>query len=431
MDDNYNKDDNYDESEYNDNLIGQIAKKKASELKMKALMKVLAILGPIGILIIIILIPLLLVIAILAGGDIANDLIGYNGSYLSMSSNSYWWPIGSSEVTIENGKLFARGTPSLTIDNISSNFSISRTINSVTRAHYGIDITGSGQVNVHNVIATKDGIVYKVNTNCNDNGYYGNSCGGQLGNYVYIKHSDGSFSKYGHMAAGSITVTVGEAVKQGQAIGKVGNSGSSTGAHLHFQLEIGGLGSSYAVDPLTYLSASNYRPSGQGDSSYIVKMLHSWEGTGPTDGDYYIVYDDGYGTLTVGRGVTLIYQRDKFSDRGIDINALSEGSKILKSIVDDIELEILNNMRNSILSLLSSNNISLGEQQVDALLMRMYNTGNISDFPTNYKKYGNTQELYDNYMKYPVKSSGVYSSGLARRRNAEWNLFHNGIYQLN
>ena len=369
----------------------------------------------------------------------AMGIITYSGSssgdisFISPDNNSkYWWPIGSEETSTENGKTFASGNPTLTIANISSSFSMSRTINGVTRPHYGIDISSGDQIGVHNVIAVKDGTVYKVNNNCGDEGGYGNQCGGELGNYVYIKHSDGSYTKYGHMASGSVTVSVGDSVKQGQVIGKVGNSGSSTGAHLHFQLEIGGFGSAFAVDPLNYFSEDNYRPIDQStSSSSIVKMIQSWEGTGPTDGDYYIVYDDGYGTLTVGHGVTLKYQSDKFLKRGIDVSTLSKGSKILKTTVDDIEEEILNNMRDSILNTLSKNDITLKDHQVDALLMRMYNTGNISDFPSNYKKYGDTQALYDNYMKSPVMSNGIYSQGLVLRRELEWNLFHNGVYQIN
>ena len=81
--------------------------------------------------------------------------------------------------------------------------------------------------------------------------------------------------------------------------------------------------------------------------------------------------------------------------------------------------------------MLDNNDIDLLDYQIDALLMRRYNVGNVNSFPQNYKLYGDTQELYDNYMKNPVKSNGKYSTGLVRRREAEWNLFHNGIYQLN
>jgi murein DD-endopeptidase MepM/ murein hydrolase activator NlpD len=56
------------------------------------------------------------------------------------------------------------------------------------------------------------------------------------GNYVLLQLDSGVFAFYGHMAAGSITVREGQRVRQGEVIGRIGNSGNSTGAHLHFHL---------------------------------------------------------------------------------------------------------------------------------------------------------------------------------------------------
>jgi murein DD-endopeptidase MepM/ murein hydrolase activator NlpD len=57
-------------------------------------------------------------------------------------------------------------------------------------------------------------------------------------------------SVYGHMQAGSLTRGVGDRVNLGQRIGRVGNTGSSTGAHLHFEIHPHG---SRAVNPLSWL----------------------------------------------------------------------------------------------------------------------------------------------------------------------------------
>ena len=62
------------------------------------------------------------------------------------------------------------------------------------------------------------------------------------GNLVTIKHEkDGQteYSSYGHLDAGSVAVSVGDRVKQGDVIGAVGNTGDSTLTHLHFQLNDG------------------------------------------------------------------------------------------------------------------------------------------------------------------------------------------------
>lgn len=57
------------------------------------------------------------------------------------------------------------------------------------------------------------------------------------GNAVIIVHDDGSFySMYGHLIDGSIKVKLGEKVKRGQHIAKLGNTGNSSGPHLHFEM---------------------------------------------------------------------------------------------------------------------------------------------------------------------------------------------------
>jgi murein DD-endopeptidase MepM/ murein hydrolase activator NlpD len=57
-----------------------------------------------------------------------------------------------------------------------------------------------------------------------------------LGNYVIIDHNNGEFSLYAHMSEGTLTVKVGDTVKQGQIIGKAGNTSNSECPHLHFHL---------------------------------------------------------------------------------------------------------------------------------------------------------------------------------------------------
>lgn len=57
---------------------------------------------------------------------------------------------------------------------------------------------------------------------------------GGYGNYLVIKHANGSQTLYAHMTA--LSVGVGAYVEAGQSIGTVGNSGRSTGAHLHFEV---------------------------------------------------------------------------------------------------------------------------------------------------------------------------------------------------
>lgn len=57
-----------------------------------------------------------------------------------------------------------------------------------------------------------------------------------MGNSIVIDLGDGRFGAYGHLIPGSIRVAVNDKVTKGQVIGKLGNTGNSTGPHLHFHL---------------------------------------------------------------------------------------------------------------------------------------------------------------------------------------------------
>lgn len=97
------------------------------------------------------------------------------------------------------------------------------------------------------------------------------------------------------------------------------------------------------------------------------------------------------------------------------------GGLISKEIVENIKSDIISNHYDSIRTMLASSGIVLEENQIDALVSRMYNTGNIDGFVAAYKQYGNTEALFTNYF---IKKS----KGLENRRSYEWDLFHNGIY---
>jgi hypothetical protein len=83
------------------------------------------------------------------------------------------------------------------------------------------------------VAAAAGTIVFK------SDGNFDRSCAMGSGNWnaVYVQHADGSIAFYGHMKSGSVTPKgIGETVAQGEFLGRVGSSGSSTGPHLHFEV---------------------------------------------------------------------------------------------------------------------------------------------------------------------------------------------------
>ena len=72
-----------------------------------------------------------------------------------------------------------------------------------------------------------------------------------FGNYIVIRHRYGFFTKYAHLD--KVEVVEGQNVTQGQVIGRMGNTGLSTGPHLHYEVRIG----SQVVDPERYLNIKN------------------------------------------------------------------------------------------------------------------------------------------------------------------------------
>jgi murein DD-endopeptidase MepM/ murein hydrolase activator NlpD len=100
--------------------------------------------------------------------------------------------------------------------------------------HTGIDLRGETGEPVH---ATATG---KVSIAGREGGY---------GNMVEINHGNGLATRYGHLS--QIDVKVGQFVRIGETIGKIGSTGRSTGPHLHYETRING----EAVDPQKFLRA--------------------------------------------------------------------------------------------------------------------------------------------------------------------------------
>lgn len=127
-------------------------------------------------------------------------------------------------------------TPSImpTAGWLSSNFSRSRRhpILHIARPHEGIDVTAPMGAPI---VAPASGTVVNVSR---ERGY---------GLIVEIDHGNGIVTKYAHCSRA--LVRKGQKVTRGEVIAAVGNSGLSTGPHLHYEIHINGR----VVDPLTYV----------------------------------------------------------------------------------------------------------------------------------------------------------------------------------
>ena len=103
------------------------------------------------------------------------------------------------------------------------------------RRHEGQDMAGAYGSPIY---AIADGVVTYAGW---ESGY------GQL---IKIQHAFGIETRYGHLS--KIKVDVGQRVSRGDRIGDMGNTGRSTGTHLHYEIRIG----DRAIDPMTFIRAA-------------------------------------------------------------------------------------------------------------------------------------------------------------------------------
>ncbi|WP_374017806.1 peptidoglycan DD-metalloendopeptidase family protein [Paenibacillus thiaminolyticus] len=99
------------------------------------------------------------------------------------------------------------------------------------RTHKGIDLVSSNR----SIMAADEGVVV----------FAGQKSG--YGNAIIVDHNNGYKTLYGHL--NSIGVNVGDIVEKGQDIGVMGNTGNSTGTHLHFEIHV----NDEVQNPLKYL----------------------------------------------------------------------------------------------------------------------------------------------------------------------------------
>ena len=145
--------------------------------------------------------------------ELANQIKGLQSNFGRYSSGKMIWPLPSSR-------------------KITSPFGTRiHPISKKKKTHHGIDIAGNTG---SPIVAAKEGRVIMSGW---QTGY---------GNVVVVDHGGGITSLYAHCSA--LIARVGQNVKQGEVIAKVGSTGYSTGPHLHFEVRKNG----NVVNPLNY-----------------------------------------------------------------------------------------------------------------------------------------------------------------------------------
>lgn len=176
----------------------------------------------------------------------------------------------------------------------------------VERLHEGVDFSiPVGK----EVIATANGTIKKVNRS--ETGF---------GNYLSIDHNGGHQTFYAQLS--EINVKVGQQVKRGEVIALTGNSGSSTGPHLHYEVRDA---QNNVLDPLDFINDFDFKK--HAESGNVKKMK-----LGKPDEKLKVVIDPGHGGKDTGI---------KSSDLSENEIALNVANQLAENFSNSDEVEIV------------------------------------------------------------------------------------------
>lgn len=385
----------------------------------------------------------------------------------------YWWPIGSKETTVENGKTFASGSPEIPHGTHVARGGRSRgwsTIDHLKTTGEALDISSAGAGDNHyNIISMAKGTVERADDGYPSTGQKQDN--GGMGNCVYIRYPNNILVRYMHMYPGSITVKVGDTVDYGQVIGKMGNSGDSSGTHLHVDMWIGDANGSGGQDVAQYLDPTDPRPSerkttvftedenilkcfayiGLWENGYVFKYLYSneydnlydtndWRAAyikrGITkDKKYFKCIEDdssGNGTRNFGFGILHYWKGtynnvELYSKYGVNIKEekyKNEGTPLDVDIVNKVNFDVLKINRKDIIQTAKNAGVTFNDDQLNALTYLAHKApAYIPSVVNAYKQYGRTET----FAQYCFNIYGV--AGKKDWTNAWWNLFTKGEYK--
>lgn len=192
--------------------------------------------------------------------------------------------------------------------------------------HTGIDFAAAGGTNIYSPV---NGTINKVIANVTNAD--GPMAGGQLGNNVQIKDSQGRVHWFAHMQPGSVgKFSKGDSIKAGDYIGKVGTTGRSTGNHLHYQVNTDGNNYYAVVDPNSVTGMGRKRMF---SSNHDSGNVQSGGGIGGASNiDYNSTLDKIYAVLLeIAKNTNVSFNNLNFgngSGRGSNRSGMDIGAKM-------------------------------------------------------------------------------------------------------
>lgn len=218
----------------------------------------------------------------------AYDCLGYNKKQIKHFE--YYYKLFSQTSNYVDSNIESSGTFGYPVDEpyvITAGFNSNDSVHN--GKHEGVDFV---PLSNQKIKSSSNGTVIEVETECAPfGGYLGNTCGGGFGNHIVVQTKQGDTNYhviYGHMS--ELDVTKGDKVARGQYIGVMGNSGNTTGKHVHLQIERQGESGSYIpIDPIKVLSnteisadkleimkRAGVKEKDYEDVDYIVSHESSW-----------------------------------------------------------------------------------------------------------------------------------------------------------
>lgn len=135
------------------------------------------------------------------------------------------------------------------------------------------------------VLAARSGVVVEVKEDSNVGGP--SASYSQAANYVLVYHEDGTFGNYVHLRKDGAAVSVGDVVRAGDVVGYSGNTGQSSGPHLHFDVRLP-------------------TPEGTTRSIPVEFLSHEGEPVSVEEGRHYYAYHPGKPSFEVAFGADLV-----------------------------------------------------------------------------------------------------------------------------